>query len=170
MTSELKAAQNKINAARSTGPRTRRGKMRSISECVKHGRRAALRIQVPGEDSVAFLRRLELWRRGNEPRTQEEYCLLHQNVMTSFQLDAVQRAAFVRSANKWPMPSGSSWMPCMTWASDCWAIAAGRRRFMGFRRRCFRSSKLLGRARRPTRMTQLYWCASWNRPGRDAAG
>ena len=63
---------------------------------LKHGRRAALKIQVPGEDSVAFLKRLELWRQGNEPRTQEEYYLLHQNVMTSFQLDAIQKAAFAR--------------------------------------------------------------------------
>ena len=63
---------------------------------LKHGRRAALQIKVPGENSLAFLRRLELWRQGNEPRTQEEYYLLHQNVMTSFQLDAVQRAGFAR--------------------------------------------------------------------------
>ena len=37
MTSAVKQRANRVNAARSTGPRTRRGKMRSARNALKHG-------------------------------------------------------------------------------------------------------------------------------------
>ena len=53
MTSERRAAVNRQNARKSTGPRTRSGKARSSQNALRHGLTAE-RVVLPGEDPVAF--------------------------------------------------------------------------------------------------------------------
>ena len=53
MASQRQLEANRINAKRSTGPKTLRGKVRSRRNAVKHGL-TAKELVIPGEDSTAF--------------------------------------------------------------------------------------------------------------------
>ena len=92
MTSELKAAQNKINATRSTGPRTSRGKMRSSMNARKHGRRSEREKVLRGDSYNSEVRRMK-WMLGCDPKSDMEEFVVAENVNFSFELELRTRCA-----------------------------------------------------------------------------
>ena len=91
MTSELKAAQNKINATRSTGPRTSRGKMRSSMNARKHGRRSEREKVLRGDSYNSEVRRMK-WMLGCDPKSDMEEFVVAENVNFSFELERARGA------------------------------------------------------------------------------
>ncbi|MGH7812897.1 MAG: hypothetical protein ACREQI_02710 [Candidatus Binataceae bacterium] len=59
MSSDSQIAANRLNARKSTGPRSARGKARAASNALKHGLKAA-RVVIPEEDPTEF----QAWRSG----------------------------------------------------------------------------------------------------------
>src|SRR5262249_2415714 len=92
-----RAAINRRNSLKSSGPRTPEGKARSRFNAVKHGCRARLPI-LPGEDPAAYQDRLETWVDKFGPRDAVEHYLVERAVLVSWQLDRAHRAEVARLA------------------------------------------------------------------------
>ena len=100
MTTTVDRAEiNRRKAARSTGPRSPQGKMRSRFNAVKHGCRARLPI-LPGEDPAVYQDRLETWVDKFAPRDAVEHYLVERAVHVSWQLDRANRAEVARLATE----------------------------------------------------------------------
>ena len=97
MTSELKKRQNAINAQKSTGPRTDRGKRRSSANARKHGIHAQ-RTRLIREESLEFEERFRKWSTsGNlDPEGDVQEFLVYQLVGDSFEIERVRELRLER--------------------------------------------------------------------------
>ena len=97
MTSELKRRQNAINAQKSTGPRTDRGKRRSSANARKHGI-LAQRTRLIREESLEFEERFRKWSTsGNlDPEGDVQEFLVYQLVGDSFEIERVRELRLER--------------------------------------------------------------------------
>ncbi len=98
MTTAAKAAANRLNAQKSTGPRTTDGKNRSRFNAVKHGMTAA--TVLPGEDPAEFQRMRDDFLCDLRPRNAIEYFLVERAVIVSRQLERSERAENARLAKR----------------------------------------------------------------------
>ncbi len=99
MTTAAKAAANRLNAQKSTGPRTIEGKNRSRFNAVKHGISAATPV-LPGEDPAEFQRMRDDFLCDLRPRNAIEYFLVERAVIVSRQLERLERTADARLAHR----------------------------------------------------------------------
>ena len=89
--SEKKAAANRRNARKSTGPKTLEGKNRSKLNALQHGLRSAITI-LPTEDAAAFEARKVAWTEELQPAGDFEAYLVDLVVANSWRLDRCRRA------------------------------------------------------------------------------
>src|SRR5262249_33272496 len=97
MTTPDRAAINRRNAQKSTGPRTAEGKARSRFNALKHGLTAQTAV-LPGEDPEAFQERVDPWKDVLGPRTAVEDFLAGQAAQLTWQLERANRAETARLA------------------------------------------------------------------------
>ncbi len=90
-----RAAINRRNAQKSTGPRTPEGKNRSRFNAVKHGMTAKTLV-LPDEDANVLQIRLESFMADLQPQNAVEQVLLEQAVHSSWLLDRASRAEVAR--------------------------------------------------------------------------
>jgi hypothetical protein len=90
-----RAAINRRNARKSTGPRTAAGKDRSRFNALKHGMTAKTPV-LPGEDAEALQRRRDAWTADLAPGNAVERYLVDRAVQASWQLDRADRADVAR--------------------------------------------------------------------------
>ena len=93
--SEAQIAANRRNAARSTGPRTERGRGISCMNALKHGM-ASRRDTVPGEDPRELEQRLEGWVDTLGPDDPVEMHLVQTAVKSSWKVERAERAQATR--------------------------------------------------------------------------
>ena len=91
MTSELKKRQNAINAQKSTGPKTARGKRTSSVNARKHGIHSK-RTRLMREESLEFEERFRKWSGSQslDPQTDMEEFLVFEFVGDSFEIERVR--------------------------------------------------------------------------------
>ena len=70
-----RAAINRRNAQKSTGPRTPEGKSRSRFNALKHGMTAKTLV-LPGEDADVLQQRIEAWTSDLQPQNEVEQFLV----------------------------------------------------------------------------------------------
>src|SRR5262245_16839141 len=92
-----RAAINRRNAQKSTGPRSAEGKSRSKFNALKHGMTAASPV-LPGEDPEAFRARIDAWKVDLKPQNTVEDDLIERAARVSWQLDRVERTHTARLA------------------------------------------------------------------------
>jgi len=90
-----RAAINRRNAQKSTGPRTAAGKDRSRFNALKHGMTAKTPV-LPGEDAEALQRRRDAWTADLAPGNAVEQYFVDRAVQASWQLDRADRADVAR--------------------------------------------------------------------------
>ena len=90
-----RAAINRRNAQKSTGPRTPEGKGRSRFNAVKHGMTAKTLV-LPGEDADVLQQRIEAWTTDLQPQNEVEQFLVERSVQFSWQLERADRAELAR--------------------------------------------------------------------------
>ena len=90
-----RAAINRRNAQKSTGPRTPEGKSRSRFNAVKHGMTAKTLV-LPGEDADVLQQRIEAWTTDLQPQNEVEQFLVERSVQFSWQLERADRAELAR--------------------------------------------------------------------------
>jgi hypothetical protein len=98
--SEAKMAANRLNALKSTGPKTVEGKERSRQNALTHGFCASV-IQVPGEDPEVLIAREADWQAELNPqgRAVQGY-LVHAAVRQTGQLDRIYDASQASAATR----------------------------------------------------------------------
>ena len=90
--SDARTAANRINASKSTGPKTAEGKERSRRNALKHGL-AATMIDGPGLDVAAEAKRIDEWMPELNPQAGDvERYMVEQAVRTSFRLERCDHA------------------------------------------------------------------------------
>ena len=100
--SERKVAANRINASRSTGPKTVEGKERSRRNALKHGL-AAQMLDAPGLDPDVERDRMDAWMESLNPQDDDiQAYFVEQAVRTSFRLERCDHAkkALIASAKR----------------------------------------------------------------------
>ncbi len=90
-----RAAINRRNAQKSTGPRTPEGKNRSRFNAVKHGMTAKTLV-LPDEDADVLQIRVETWIADLQPQNDVEQFLVEQAVHLSWKLERAERAEVAR--------------------------------------------------------------------------
>ena len=90
-----RAAINRRNAQKSTGPRTPEGKSRSRFNALKHGMTAKTLV-LPGEDADVLQQRIEAWTSDLQPQNEVEQFLVERSVQFSWQLERADRAELAR--------------------------------------------------------------------------
>lgn len=90
MTTARQAAANRRNARKSTGPKSREGKLRVSMNALAHGLCATEPV-VPGEDPARYRQVLEALRAEYEPRTPLEMLLLERAAAGLWRLARLQR-------------------------------------------------------------------------------
>ncbi len=90
MTTAKQAAANRRNARKSTGPKTREGKLRASMNALAHGLCATEPV-VPGEDPARYRQVVEALRAEYEPRTPLEMLLVERAVAGLWRLARLQR-------------------------------------------------------------------------------
>ncbi len=90
-----RAEINLRNSARSTGPRTPEGKLRSKMNAVKHGMTARTPV-LPGEDPDAFRDRLDSWAEALAPADAVEQFLVEQAATASWKIERADRIEAAR--------------------------------------------------------------------------
>jgi hypothetical protein len=78
---------NRINAARSTGPRTEEGKARTRANAIKHGCRARTLVLMPDEDPLAYNARVDAFIAEHRPTTPTEEILVRHLADLSWMID-----------------------------------------------------------------------------------
>ena len=86
--SDRKAAANRRNAKRSTGPRTEAGKLNSRRNAIKHGLRAT---QLVAEDPQLVEQRACDWFQAMPPQNLHECWVIDEMALTSLRIDRVER-------------------------------------------------------------------------------
>ena len=95
MTSLARVLANRMNAKKSTGPRTQEGKRRSAMNALKHGMTAEITL-MPDEDPAAFERRVREWVRDFGPKSDEECFYAERAAYLSWQVQRNYRAQSAR--------------------------------------------------------------------------
>jgi len=90
MISASKLEANRLNAQKSTGPRTAEGKSRSRFNAAKHGATAQTPA-LPGEDPAAFQARVDGYKTHFTPRSDLENDLIERMALMSAQFDRANR-------------------------------------------------------------------------------
>lgn len=90
MTTAKQAEANRRNARKSTGPKTREGKLRASMNALKHGLCATEPV-VPGEDPARYRQVIEALRAEYDPRTPLEMLLLERAAAGLWRLARLQR-------------------------------------------------------------------------------
>ncbi len=93
-----RAEINRLNAQKSTGPKTPEGKARSRFNALKHGL-AAKTLVLPGEDPEVFQHRIEAWTDDLKPENNIEQYLVERAAAASWQIDRADRADTARLAS-----------------------------------------------------------------------
>jgi hypothetical protein len=83
-----RAAVNRANAQRSTGPRTEAGKQRSSLNALRHGLTARIAV-LPSEDSAGFEGHVQQFLDEYQPATPTETQLVHELANTAWRLNRV---------------------------------------------------------------------------------
>ena len=91
MTSELKAATNRSNSLKSTGPKTAEGRAKSAQNARKHGLRSA-RAELMRERSLEFEQRRMKWMANGDARDDVEEFLASHLAATDYEVVRVIRA------------------------------------------------------------------------------
>ena len=90
--SERRSAANRMNASKSTGPKTEAGKERSRRNALKHGL-AAQMLDAPGLDPEIERDRIDAWMKSLNPHHDEiQAYFVEQAVRTSFRLERCDHA------------------------------------------------------------------------------
>ena len=90
MTTEAQVTANRLNAQKSTGPRTPEGKAISARNAIKHGLLGE-QIVVEGEDRARFARHHDAMLRALVPVEEVEVTLAERLIGLSWRLQRVQR-------------------------------------------------------------------------------
>ena len=109
MISQRKLEANRRNAAKSTGPRTAKGKAKVKLNAVTHGMTAAT-VVLPHENELAYQHRLEAWTRELKPPGELGRYLVERVVRISWQLDRAdtfERAKLARRIQEAPRLFGA---------------------------------------------------------------
>src|SRR4051794_29042313 len=105
-TPEERAAANRQNAQRSTGPKTEQGKAVSRANALKHGLAATTLapVDAPGEPAGAYQARLDLFLADTEPRNVLELVMIERACRASWKLDRVARYDHAAAADRLAAP------------------------------------------------------------------
>lgn len=90
MTTAKQAAANRRNSRKSTGPKSREGKLRASMNALRHGLCATMPV-VPGEDPEHYRRVMEALRVEYDPRTPLEAMLVERAAAGLWRLARLQR-------------------------------------------------------------------------------
>jgi hypothetical protein len=90
MVSDKQLEANRLNALRSTGPKTPEGKFRASRNAVKHGLTAES-VVLPNEDPAEYEARLQEWLGDFPPRNAIERSLIDRAMHNSWKLDRIAR-------------------------------------------------------------------------------
>jgi len=90
MTSQDQIDANRLNAKKSTGPRTPGGRKRSSQNALKHGLTAE-KLVTSGEDAGAYQERLDALIEHWQPVGPSETTLVHQMAAASWRIDRAMR-------------------------------------------------------------------------------
>jgi hypothetical protein len=90
LTAEQRAEQNRLNARKSTGPKTAEGKSRACANAFKHGLRADV-LPIPGDDPEAIAARADAWNDYYKPQSPAAYHLVNECARVTVQSDRVAR-------------------------------------------------------------------------------
>ena len=104
MSSSKRAAANRRNARKSTGPRSASGRRRSSMNALKHGLDAQTPV-LPGEDEAGYRSRQEAWKADLRPRNPLEVSLVEQAVDFSWKLERADRACAALRAERHQLAS-----------------------------------------------------------------
>ena len=95
MISQARLESNRLNAKKSTGPRSEEGKRRSSMNAITHGMTAKISL-LPDEDEAAFERRMFEWVRDYGPRSDGELFQARRAVYCSWQVERARRSQSAR--------------------------------------------------------------------------
>jgi hypothetical protein len=98
-TSEARLAANRLNALKSTGPRSEEGKAQSRQNALKHGL-TAKQLVLPTEDAAAFEDRRQEWLEAYQPEGPAQRLLLDRAVQASWRLDRCSIAETARLSER----------------------------------------------------------------------
>jgi hypothetical protein len=98
LTQEERAAINRENAQKSTGPRTVEGKASSSQNALKHGFTARAGVLVPGEDPIEHQAFVQEWFDGYAPATPGRRALVERAADVAWKLRRLSRAGDARAA------------------------------------------------------------------------
>ena len=87
MASDAQINANRLNALRSTGPTSPRGRMRSATNARKHAIRSE-QEKLGRDESIAYESRLFRWAGTYAPETDPEEFLVHANLFVAGEMDA----------------------------------------------------------------------------------
>src|SRR5262245_44302329 len=99
LTSSQRAAVNRKNAQKSTGPRTPEGKAKSSRNALRHGL-CAKTISLPNEDPRTAEERLRAWFDWYEPRSPAAVHLVTECARATLQADRLHRCACAHAADQ----------------------------------------------------------------------
>jgi hypothetical protein len=91
LTPEERSAINKANAAKSTGPKTRAGKMKSRQNALQHGLTAE-KLALPTETDDHLQAHMTAWNDALEPKNFQEDQLVQQATLASLRIERFARA------------------------------------------------------------------------------
>jgi hypothetical protein len=98
-TTEARINANRLNALKSTGPRSEEGKAQSRQNALKHGL-TAKQLVLPTEDTTAFEERREEWFDAYQPDGPAQKLLLARAVQASWRLDRCSIAETARLSER----------------------------------------------------------------------
>ncbi len=98
-TSEARFAANRLNALKSTGPRSEEGKAQSRQNALRHGL-TAKQLVLPTEDAAAFEDRRQEWLEAFQPEGPAQKLLLDRAVQASWRLDRCSIAETARLSER----------------------------------------------------------------------
>ncbi len=90
LTAEQRAAQNRQNARKSTGPKSAEGKSRASANALKHGLRVDV-LPIPGEDAEVIVARAEAWNDYYRPQSPAAQHLVNECARATVQSDRVAK-------------------------------------------------------------------------------
>ncbi len=90
MATDRQILANRLNAQKSTGPKTAEGKARSRRNALKHGLAGAGAV-LPIEDEALFLERIPGWTASLLPSDEVEHFLVGRVVLASVRMDRCAR-------------------------------------------------------------------------------
>ena len=128
-TTTAKVEANRLNAKKSTGPRTIEGKNRSRYNALKHGMSARTPV-LPGEDPVEFQERLAGFLHDLRPQNTIERFLVERAALVTWQLERANapkpHGCHSESRPATPRRRSTTRMKPSTWENACFGTPADR--------------------------------------------